>query len=103
MERHDERRLGARLEERLEGRHRIPLAEEELDRIRLEQRSAASHERQKFLAHPPAHGTPSNKKGSSRSRRRPKKIIGGPTNPLRCSESGRSEEHTSELQSPVHL
>src|SRR2546430_8450319 len=47
----DERRLGARFEERLEALDRVVLGQEEVDGVRLEQGSAIAHERQKVLAH----------------------------------------------------
>src|SRR5712691_9561871 len=48
----DQRRLRACFEERLDTSNRIILGEEEVDGVRLEERSVTAYERQKLLAHP---------------------------------------------------
>src|SRR5947209_12582259 len=70
----DERRLRARFEERLEALDRVVLGEEELDGVRLEQRSAITYERQKVLAHSGGHCGEPVKIPSSRCRDIPRKL-----------------------------
>src|SRR5439155_25213849 len=74
LEGDDEGRLRAGTEESVQFRDRIPLDQEELDRIGFEQRAALAYERQKLLAHPGPHGGQVHKIPSSTSREWPRKL-----------------------------
>src|SRR5436309_132696 len=74
LEGDDEGRLRAGAEESVQFRDRVPLDQEELDRIGFEQRAALAYERQKLLAHPGPHGRQVHKIPSSASPESPRKL-----------------------------